>query len=338
MEQSTRSNLSVQPRQMTVKLGEPVKKGTDDNTKLVTSFPHQESKKVFIRRKQSLVLLPGQDPDQANLKIGASFKNQDTLRGLTPLEEARYLPNIIGVNPTDLGWSKAAKDYWQNISRPVPAGNGLELEVGFMWFKEEDYIHDKISPETERKGTPINIADYVLYRYCLLYSRVANTIDDVGKSPNILFYIYSKETEVAAKKVALTFRRDADMLYYKNMGDRSWTDWVLRVLIAGDKQAKIHIKDLTVITEDEKDILLKEYCDKNPTLFLQIGNDKRLELKAFIETCVVHGRLIRIPNTHTITFDNTPIGHSLDEAAGFLLDAKNVQVYNTLQAQIKLAP
>lgn len=308
--------------------------------------PLIEHKEVWIKRKEntSAYKTLNRNGFVGNIeKIGASFKGQDTLRGLTPAEEARFLPEIIGVVASADIWYKATKEFWLNISRPVPE-EGLKLETGLMYTSNDDYEADKKAERTKEgaiinpKGKPINTADYVLWRYCLVYNKIANTTEDIGKSPNIIFYIYSKEKEIVIKKEAFKAKQNANKLLYANIHDRGWSKWLLRLLIINDNSAdkKYTIGMLGYLAEEEVDIALGEYAEKSPSTFLAYGEDKKLELKAFVEECIDLGRLTRIPNTTTIVFENSTIGNSLDQAVAFLSDSKNANVMNTLKAQVKI--
>jgi hypothetical protein len=189
-----------------------------------------------------------------------------------------------------------------------------------------------------KKGYPLSVSDYILYRYCLVYNRVANSINDIHNSPKIDFYIYSKEEEILAKKSTLDITKKANMLFYQKMADRAWVDWVLRVFIAGDNKATILIKDLDKIDNEEKDIELEKYVKSQPIQFISIATDASLELRAFIELCVVENKLIRLANTDTILMGDLTLGSTVGEAIAFLKNPKNSKVYDTLKAQVKLTP
>lgn len=328
-----------------------------DTTKTVvlTEKPQQKveygiktkSKEVWIRHKPITGSLPFQSKDAITLnKIGSSFssKGSDVLRGLTYDEELKYLPDVIGVNPKSEQWDKATKEYWINITKVIPppdkdGSGGLKLEIGRIYFNQEDEDFDsRCSDESLKRGKPISASDFILWRYCLVYNRVANSIDDIYKSPKIDFYLYSKEEEIKAKKSTFKVAREANQLFYSKMADRAWIDWVLRVFIAGDKEAKIFIKDLDTIEEDEKDIELEKYVKKSPDRFVSIGTDANLELRAFIELCVVMNKLVRLANTDTLLMGDLTLGNSTVEAIAFLKNPKNAKVYDTLKAQVKLMP
>jgi len=308
-------------------------------------FPYNEHKEVYIRRKKQMGAIPGQNPDEAKSKIGSSYSGSAPLRGLTFDEEKRHLPAIISINSDSQNWEKAVKDYWASITKDIPSGDGLKLEIGLRYEKKEDYEVDRKNNERDTngvlinpKGNPINLADYILWRYCLLYSHVANNIEDLGKSPKIRFYIFNKDKEIAIKKVSQNTKRQALQEWFKRMNERDWVNDVLHVLVANDKSGKHNIVKLTSMGEDEKDILMDELIDQSPDFFLKIAKDSNLELKAFIENCVVRGILNRIANTSTLQYEGNNIGSSIDQTIAYLQDKNNNQILNELKAKLKRLP
>lgn len=305
-------------------------------------FPKEFPRTVYLRRVATIPKLPGQDLDEAKQKIGSGWKGSSVLRGLTFAEEHKYLKDIIGLSTDSPNWETATKSYWANISKEVPPKDGVQLEVGLRYKTKEDYEHDQISGVRDTNGTlidhkgiPINVSDYILWRYCLLYSRVANTPEDIGKSPKIEFYLFNKDKEIANKKTLLNSKRKAIQLMYKRLGERDWVDYILTVLIAQDKSFTKNVRDLSTMEEDEKDILLDEYVASSPDKFLALAEDKNLQIRSFIELCIVAGKLTRIPNTDTINMDGTLLGNSTIEAIAFLNNPKNNQTLQTLKAQVK---
>lgn len=334
-----------------VKAAEPIAKGAEtlveENNAEQMSFPHIESKIVYVRRvkRQELPIIGENLTDESIVKIGSSFKNKAPLKGLLADEEKRFLPYILGINNDSPNWEKEIRNYWSNISRIVPPGNeGLKLEVGLVYDNIEDYNADKKAPRNKDgivvnpKGRPIELDDYILWRYCLEYSRVANDVKDIGKSPKIELYLYSKEAELKEKKVSFDQRKKATQLMYQRIGERSWVEYMLRLLITHDKESGVYVKDLVSMTSDEKDILLEKYATNNPIIFTTFGNDKDLELKALLELAVAMNVITRIPNTSALTYQNDPIGNTSEEAVAYLKNPKNAQLLNEITAQTKVKP
>lgn len=310
-----------------------------------------KSNKVTIKRKAittSFYKKNIESMEEGNWKIGASIKNNDVCRGLSFNEEELYLPMLIGVQPKNDNWQKETTYYWNCISKQVPR-DGIELEIGFNYKNTEAKGSEKERTEKEncdlgevskeedkwKFGFPINIVDYVLYRYCLVYSHVANNLEDVSKSHNIRFYIHSKSEEVKTSHNILTLKNKAYAKYLNVLADRNKVEDLLRLLT--DKNGVILYQ--VGQTTDEQDILLQTAMLEKPLLFIQYYDDKNLEMKSFISNCITAQRLKRIPNTETIMYgETTIIGNTIDEAVGFLRNDKNSNILNTLKIQSNIVP
>lgn len=320
-----------------------------EEAKVKLTFPLDVRKEVWLRRKTKTTALPGLDPDEIRMKVGSSFKGSSINRGLTVTEERKLLPDLIDTNPSNPDWSQASTEFWKNISKEVPplgtdGKGGIKLEVGLRYENKEAYDADMVKIANsdgvivDCAGYPINVSDYVLWRYCLVYNRVANDLAQVNASPNIDFYLYTKDKETQDKKAILNQKRQASHIYSTNIGDRTWVDYMLHVLVASDNTSRILLKDVILLSADEKDILLDEYMGKNPAKFIALGNDKTLELRSFIELAISTGKLSRIPNTNTVIHEGVTIGNSIEESVNFLNNPKNKYVYDQLKAQILISP
>lgn len=325
------------------------------------SFPREFSHIVYLRRKPTGGALPveGDFADESIVKIGSGFKDKGVLRGLNFKEEIRWLSSMLGVSPESDNWEKATKSYWENISKEVPPSDkkgegGLKLEVGLKYKNIEDYEHDQRTIKTwgvtevggskqfialeNPKGEPIDLGDYILWRYCLVYSKVSNSFEEVGKSAKIDFYLFSREKEIKDKKVSFEQKKKATQLLYQNLHDRIWINRILTLFIQADKQSTRSIRDIEAIEEDEKDVIIADYLNTNPSLFLAWGTDKHLETRSEIERWISLGLLIRIPNTNSISFEGNTIGNTMEETITFLNNEKNSFILGQLKAQANTRP
>jgi hypothetical protein len=299
------------------------------------------SNKVYIKRKKAIAAYPGADKVDSKMKIGSSFKNQSVLRGLSHEEEMKFLPNVLGLSAKSDKWEKATQNYWANISKVVPQDNtGLELEIGFDYEnKEAKEKGESVSVEERHQhGRPIRLNDYILYRYCLLYRRVANSIEDVNKSPHIWFYIHTKERQLNLEHTKAQSEDKALQEYFKILTNR---DKVVDVLtVFAQESAKLDDGlvpfNLESLDDREQDLLLRKCATKYPKKFHDFATDTQLEMRSFIERSIVSGKLRRVPNTDTVIYgDNTTIGNTMDDCIAFLKNPKNAKVYNNLVAQMK---
>lgn len=291
------------------------------------------SKKVFVRQRPRVIKREGEQySDQdANKYIGSQYRNQEVLRGLDYDEEKRYLKDILGTNPNSEKWEESCKRYWANIRKRVPYGMGLELEIGFKYENLEAMQKGEADGTYETKqthGRPINVSDYILWRYCLVYGRVARTVADVNNSNKIRFYIHDVDVEIDQRHAMLELRKKAMAKYIAVVGDR---ELVQSLLIIYNNPAYLSNKD------KDKDLALDAEMTLDPRRFLATVDDPQLTMKALIENAILHGKLRRIDNTDTIIYgDNTPIGNSTDEAVAYLRNPNNVKVLNNIKASLSL--
>lgn len=288
------------------------------------SYTKEET--VYIRRKASNSAF-GNDIEK-KFNIGGSVKGQDVLRGLTADEEKIYLPAIIGSQPNDMSWEKAKKEYWASISAAVPEGDGRKLDVSMIYDNESLANQDP----NNLKGYPRNVNDYILWRYCLVYSRVAANIEKADASPKIKFYLFNERQDRAIRKNNIDLKVKATQAFLEVRND---VEKVKNLLLVYSKDDAT-IKPLSEIPVDDYDIILDRLVLENPTKFLANVGDNQLAYKAFIQRCITRGLLRRIPNTDTImTDDNITLGNTTDETIAYLGSEKGNGKKEELKAKLR---
>jgi len=260
-------------------------------------------------------------------------------------EQKAIMPSVIGADPQSLDWTKRLENYWNSLAVDIPSG-GKDLEIGFNYefntnnqiiksnieslsatvktIKDDktlaEYVEDKLDESEKYKyGTPINPQDYSLYRYCLVYGDVANTIEDVEKSPRIRFYLHSETKIKEERKKQHEVTKAATALYLKVIGDEKTMDNVIYAMKIADKLEKD-------ADENDKAILLDSEWKKDPKKFIEIAKDKNLESKGNIEKLISGQILKRLPNSEIIVDNNDPeivLGNNLDEAISYINNEKN---------------
>ena len=306
---------------------------------------------LSIRRKYLDAGLPGDDTVLHNPKIGSSLKGKAPLSGLTIEEEKEYLPEIIGYDPTDVSWRKEVKDYWSNISERVPhdkEGTNSRLPGRLVSFTIQfDNLRDKKifdNAETfdskaafSTKGKIIEgVADYVLFRYCLVYGRVANAKADRFKSGKIAFYLYSQETDAKVKYSKFELRRRAKAMFDGVLEDVSKLNALLRVF-GQDPTDSFVFQSI-----EDKHLKLDTLIDENPKRFITFMSDKSLAQKALIKEAVLAGVVHNPTNTDSYYYGDDKqivLGNSLSDAVLFLRskDERNVQILESIKSQVQYA-
>ena len=285
-----------------------------------------EVKKSIIIHRRPISNLPGQDQIESNKKIGSSF----TAPVLTFEEEEKFMPNIINAKPDSQGYRRLVEEYFANIGVPVPV-TGLTLEIGFAYPDEEMALKGEQADETERHnfGEPIVVSDYVLYRYCLVYSRVANIGVDYNKSPKIRFYMQSPDHDKRNRESKRKLRTRAYQLFVELESDTTMIKNIVSVLRADPEIDVNYVEPGTEATEVETFLI------SNPKKFISIANDTDLKTRAFIEDAIESRILERPVNSTIVMYGTDLLGNSMQEAIAYLKSEDNAAIYNQVKAQVE---
>lgn len=294
---------------------------TTSNVKAAESTPqlavYSVKKTVEIRRKQMTTILPEEGvftADQYNIRLGGAYKaNTSMPLGRTIFkdsdEEKRLMTQIIEVSPTSAEWDKTLNDYWHNFSVNIPY-NGRSLTVSHE-------VRDGIV-------YPENVADYVLWLYCLAHNTVANSIEYVNRSPKILFYLFDS-SEVAKAGVALRKLKDEATIERVKIQN----DVLLR------RKVLLVLGSSIPVSEDEILIELSKASDSQPEKFLEVCRDKNLTDKAFITECINHKLLSRPTGSSLVIYDGAEIGKNINEAIIWLNIDTNASIKRQLESQLQ---
>lgn len=275
------------------------------------------------------------------------------------------LPGIIGVSANSPVWEEKIQNYWHSLSVDVPH-NGKELETGFSYdftttdklkaenikelnnklntnsqsktnaIKDDNslakYVEENIPEEEKYKyGKPINTEHYLLWRYCLNYSHVANEYKDVDKSKKIRFYLADENQEIKERRAAYELNKKATAEYVKVMSEPSKALNLIYVL-------GLHNNLPPDADETDMGIAIQDYYKEHPSTFLEASRDKHLSNRATIERLIAANIFKRIANTGTIVDYNNPeitIGNDIGEAINFLSNDKNKAKVSEYMTRLK---
>lgn len=287
-----------------------------------------KSQVVVIHRKKSGYIRRGEgdDPAYYKRKIGSMLNGHMCL---TEEEIKQFLPDIIGVSASHHEFMKEVKLYFSNIGVEVPIG-GLDLEVGWSYTSKE--AADK---GDKTGGRPIRLADYILYRYCLKYSHVANSEEDVDASPKIEFYISDPQAEEKKMFERSTLNRKAMRYSLELASDKAMLDNILTMY---DMNPSFMSDEAKIVFIDEKTTpLTPEQDPDNEKIkkFISFYEDKRLTRKAFIMRAMNMGILRRVENTDTIMYgDAQRLGTSMDATVEFFTNEANAKLVAEIEAKV----
>lgn len=313
--------------------------------------------KVRIKPKAE-TYLPGDDPTKHNKAIGSCMDQSGrSVTGFSLEEEVIYLKPLVKTNPDSEHWPKAVANYADNIHKiidPNPDINGKvkgeELNISMKFTKEteakeyearysnvpkdsnakrfhQDYVDIVGNP---MGGIPQNYADYAMWRYCLVYSKVANSPELRFKSNSIWFYLESDSVEKQKKLTNTNLRGEAYAIYLKIKDNTEATRQILRVL--GENVSLMDSVDIATAIE--------EAAMKRPADFLKVtkkGYD--YEMAAFIKQCIELNIMEVIPNTEAIQLsfgERSTIGKNLEEASTYLkkADKEVKELMESLKLQV----
>lgn len=333
-----------------------------------------KSVKITIKHKKLATHRIGEGVDISVIlnkrKIGSSIRNRSVLRGLSFDEEERYMPNIVGLPSSSNNFQKACEDYWKDISVvvPPPSDNlfkdgGLELEIGFVYPNKEAANEGESEANAEfakfnssllegkeydmdfsvrnEVGKPINVEDFILWRYCLKSTRIANREQDQNKSNKIHFYMTNPQLELKIQKDSIKQRKDAYLAFTKISAE---PEKARNLFYALEKQREDYVKATMVeLSADDNldvELLLEHVATKQPGTFLKVTKDKNISMRAFIVRCIEAGHLRRVPNTDRIIYgDNEVLGSTVNDTIAFLMSEKeprNAKIRQELEAKLEL--
>lgn len=210
--------------------------------------------------------LPAEITNTRENKISAQFGRgtADTLRGLTPEEEKKWLPNILGVSVDHPNWREATKDYWCNMVVIVPE-EGLILNID------------------TNDGEPENILQYIFYRFVVKHGDVAKN-KNLIEWPKHKYYIIDAE-EVKKEQTAsfeLRNRAAKAFLFLQQPENRDKQLWVAMCLRDKHELLPIDEHELLVFLEAKKDTVDAEKKPVGLQKFISAVNDPDLKEKALL--------------------------------------------------------
>lgn len=298
--------------------------------------------------------------------IGSSVKSVRKLMANKGEVEA-YFPELIGVSVNNPDFITRVKSFLNNISFNV-GDTDAKLDTTFVYHHKRDYLkiqaeEEKIYAEYEKVdrsdteallkaankrddelnrlestkykyGYPLNINEYLIYRHCLLYSEVAKDEAFINSNPNLRFYIKDSAKEEVRKEKILRERKNAMRNFVELDASPAKTN---AVYIAYLSYKGTNISDGISKSDRVKTQELLEFINSNPSKFNKIYNDKNILDKAFIETLIARGELIRTEfNQQISTPDGQFIGANLNEAVAYFKNPNNAGFRNQLENKLKL--
>ena len=235
----------------------------------------------------------------------------ETATGLTFEETKKYMPGLVNVDATEFNFRYKVDEYFKALTLRVTKAENLKLEVGL-----------------DEKGEPLNVTDYVHYKFALQNPKVAATPETIRHGIT-MFFVVDKEKELVENHEKLEKRREAYKEYILLLEDSKKLEVVL-TLLATD--LGYGIKEIRQIDTREVKLRLEKFVQDNPNKFYDLVKDKHIMTRAFIENCISAGVLNRV-GTAIINGDEK-IGNTVEEAILYLNDKANSEMLVTLKARV----
>ena len=297
--------------------------------------------------------------------IGSSITSCRLLSSNKDEVEA-YFPALVGLSPNNPEFITRVKAWLSNIQVSVNE-NDKVLNTSFIYNHKRDYLRikaeeEKIDEEYERVdranlkaikeaikkrvealnalesskhkyGRPENLEEYLIYRHCLLYRDVAKDMVLINSDNSLRFYIKDENKE-AAKRKKLTEERVRAMRNFVEVGasDSKFNSVFVSVIIYLGRQLATEL----LKSDDEKKAIVIQFVNEHPDKFNKIVNDKNVTIKAFIETLIARGELVRSEfNQQISTADGTFIGSNMNEAIAYFNNPNNKDVRTAYENKLK---
>lgn len=328
-----------------------------DNRTVTISLVHNYSN----YRKVNMKVL-----GQRKETIGSSISSCRILASNKGEVEA-YFPALIGLSPSNPEFITRVKAWLSNIQFVVNEED-VSLNTSFIWNKKSDYVAFKkkedaideeynkvdrantaaikdavkrkvealnaLESEKYKYGRPQNLEEYLIYRHCLLFRDVAKDIALINSDPNLRFYI-KDETKEAEKKKKLTEEKMKAMRNFIELNaSPSKFNAVFIAMIASRNE---NISEALLKDNNEKTNMLMNYVNEAPDKFNKLVNDKNIITKAFIETLIVRGELVRAEfNQQISTADGNFIGSNMTEAVAYFNNPDNKDIKAVYENKLKM--
>lgn len=356
---STAANpAKVQDEQIaSVRSDEDLNKEYIDKRTIIISLVHNYSN----YRKANMKVL-----GQRKETIGSSISSCRILSSNAG-EVNAYFPSLVGLSPNHADFTTRVKAWLSNIQWVVNE-NDVPLDISFVYNTKKDYLNFKrredaiddeyakvdrtnlsaikeaikrrvnalntLESEKYKFGHPVNIEQYIIYRHCLLYRDVAKDTAIVNSDPSIRFYIKDEAKEAEKQKKLTEYRMQAMRNFIELNASPTKRNSVYIAIVASRNE---NVSEALIKTDAEKNAYLMDYVNTNPDKFNKMYTDKNITTKAFIETLIVRGELIRSEfNQQISTADGTLIGSNMNGAVAFFNNPDNKDMKELFENKLKM--
>lgn len=297
--------------------------------------------------------------------IGSSVRSSQVLASNRAEVEA-YFPQLLGLSPNNENFISRLKQYLNNIQVRVDE-LGVTFDCSFQFNHKRDYLKFKVQEEAielqykkanrqniqelrkaldakimainnlesqlHAYGSPVNIAEYLLYRHCLLYRDIAKDTAIINSDPYVRFYFRDDTKDRERQQKLRQEINNAKRNYVEVIGNDDMFDavYIQYCVIAGLPIVNSMLNDRL-----EKEVQLDKFSMAEPVKFNNIVKDKDIEIKSFIELLISRGEFVRSKfNQNITTQDGEFIGANMKEAIAWAKDPDNANVIAAFKNKLK---
>ncbi len=238
--------------------------------------------------------------------------------GLDRWEIDLLLPSIVNLDVNDRDFRTRVENFYLEINTRIP-NDGLKLETGFKLSNSEPLSKDNL---------PLDILDYVTYRHIKSHPQVASDEKTANSSSLYWYWIVDKNERLNDQIESIDVADKAMSLYLKNKDNKEKVKMYCELLAT-------NLNENNNKSDEELLVKLKETVLTKPKQFLQVGEDKDLELKYFIRESRSKGTLKAVGTSIIDTESGDAIGATEQEAVLYLKDAANTKHKQILTTKLK---
>lgn len=278
-----------------------------------------------------------------------------------------YFPALVGLSPNHADFTSRVKAWLSNIQFVVNE-NDVPLDISFVYNTKKDYLDFKkkedaidedyakvdrtnlsaikeaikkrvnalntLESEKYKIGHPVNLEQYIIYRHCLLYRDVAKDTAIVNSDPSVRFYIKDEAKEAEKQKKLTEYRMQAMRNFIELNASPTKRNAVYIAIVASRNE---NVSEALIKSDSEKTSYLMDYVNTHPDKFNKLFADKNITTRAFIETLIVRGELIRSEfNQQISTADGTLIGSNMNGAIAFFNNPDNKDIKELYENKLKM--
>lgn len=278
-----------------------------------------------------------------------------------------YFPALVGLSPNHADFTSRVKAWLSNIQFVVNE-NDVPLDISFVYNTKKDYLDFKkkedaidedyakvdrtnlsaikeaikkrvnalntLESEKYKVGHPVNLEQYIIYRHCLLYRDVAKDTAIVNSDPSVRFYIKDEAKEAEKQKKLTEYRMQAMRNFIELNASPTKRNAVYIAIVASRNE---NVSEALIKSDSEKTSYLMDYVNAHPDKFNKLFADKNITTRAFIETLIVRGELVRSEfNQQISTADGTLIGSNMNGAIAFFNNPDNKDMKELYENKLKM--